>query len=79
MMAVNLQMNNDASINDKVRSSFIYSRGLLAQSIDVGTEDGVVRLSAKAHGGSCKTHDAVLGIVQDAFWRACGILCKSLK
>lgn len=53
--SANAEMQNDAWINDKVKTSFIYSRDLDAPAIDVSTQEGVVRLAGEVASAEQRT------------------------
>lgn len=49
------EVQSDAWINDKVRTSFLYSRNLDGPNIKVATQEGVVRLSGEVMSNEQKT------------------------
>lgn len=49
------EMQSDAWINDKVQTSFLYSRNLDGPNIKVATQEGVVRLSGEVMSNEQKT------------------------
>lgn len=49
------EVQSDAWINDKVQTSFLYSRNLDGPNIKVATQDGVVRLSGEVMSNEQKT------------------------
>lgn len=49
------EVQSDAWINDKVQTSFLYSRNLDGPNIKVATEEGVVRLSGEVMSNEQKT------------------------
>lgn len=53
--AADAQVQGDAWINDKVQTSFLYSRNLDGLNIKVSTEQGVVRLSGEVVSDQQKT------------------------